>query len=170
MLLAPILFQRYTKWYYDIVSLLPNNTQSSTSTVLEQHTNKRCLPEERSMPTMSSVPTQKKRRKGIINRHGATGHFLTTDDPERAMKQARSARQETPTLEERNKSTSSEPPPIISCSDSSNAFSLFGEQVHKNDEDANSDADAWDVKAMVRKRIGRLRSGHITVGGWKLTV
>jgi hypothetical protein len=47
---------------------------------------------------------------------------------------------------------------------------LFGEQVNKNDEDANSDEDAWDVKAMVRKRIGRLRRGHTTVGGWKLTL
>jgi hypothetical protein len=30
--------------------------------------------------------------------------------------------------------------------------------------------DAWDVKAMVRKGIERLRRGHATVGGWKLTL
>jgi hypothetical protein len=47
---------------------------------------------------------------------------------------------------------------------------LFGEQVDNNDEDANDDAEAWDVKAMVRKRIQKLRRGHTTVGGWKLTV
>jgi hypothetical protein len=121
------------------------------------------------MPTTASVPTQKKRRREVIPRDGATGHFVTTDDPERAMKQAHSSRQET-SLQEMNQSTASEPPPLISWWDSSNAFSLFGEQVDKNDEDANADEDAWDVKAVVRKRIGRLRRGHTTVGGWKLTL
>jgi hypothetical protein len=43
---------------------------------------------------------------------------------------------ETPLLEQ---STSSEPPSIISWWDSCNAFSLVGEQVDKNDKDANSD-------------------------------
>jgi len=47
---------------------------------------------------------------------------------------------------------------------------LFGEQVDKNDEDANDNEEAWDVKAMVRKRIERLRRGHTTVDGWKLTL
>jgi hypothetical protein len=123
------------------------------------------------MPTTASVPTQKKRRREVIPRHGATGHFDTTNDPERAMKQARSSRQEMP-LQETNQSTASEPPPIISWWDSPNAFSLFGEQVDKNDEDANTDDDAWDVKVMVRKQIGRLRREDtaMTVGGWKLTL
>jgi hypothetical protein len=73
-------------------------------------------------------------------------------------------------LQETHQSTPSEPPPIILWWDSSNAFSLFGEQVDKNDKDDNSDEDAWDVKVMVRKRIERLRRGHTTVGGWKLTL
>jgi hypothetical protein len=101
-----------SKWCYDIVSLLPKNTRSSTSTVLEQQTDKRCLPEEGSMSTTASVPTQKKRRREVIHRHGSTGHFVTTDDPKRAMKQARSSRQETP-LQETNQSKASEPPPVI---------------------------------------------------------
>jgi hypothetical protein len=78
------------------------------------------------------------------------------------MKQARLSKQETP-LQETNQSTASEPPPIISWWDSSNAFSLFGEQVDKNDEDVNADEDAWDVKVMVRKKIERLcNSGEDT--------
>jgi hypothetical protein len=121
------------------------------------------------MPTTALVQTHKKRRREVILRHGATGHLVTTDDSKRAMKQARSSRQETP-LQETNQSIASEPPPIISWWDSSNAFSLFGYQVDKYDEDANADEDAWDVKMMVRKRIGRLRRGHMTVGGWKLTL
>jgi hypothetical protein len=86
------------------------------------------------------LPTQKKRRWEVILGHGATGHFVSSDDPKRAMKQARSSRQETP-MQETNQSIASEPPPIISWWDSSNAFSLFGEQVDKNDEDANAGED-----------------------------
>jgi hypothetical protein len=64
----------------------------------------------------------------------------------------------------------SEPPPKPSWWDSTNAFSLFGERVDENNEDANDEEDAWNVRAMVQKRIDQLRRGHTTVGGWKLTL
>jgi hypothetical protein len=48
---------------------------------------------------------------------------------------------------------------------------LFGErQEDDEDEDANDDEDAWNLKATARKRIERLRRGRTTVGGWKLTL
>jgi hypothetical protein len=75
------------------------------------------------------------------------------------MQQARLSRQEQTPLQE----TAPEPPAIISWWDSSNAFSLFGEQVNKNNKDANDDEEAWDVKTIARKRIARLRQGHTTV-------
>jgi hypothetical protein len=153
-----------SKWIYDMVSLLPRSTRS-TSTEEEQTTDKKSLPEEGSMPTTAPVPTQKRRRE-VFERHGATGHFVAPNDPERAMKQARLSRQEQTPLQE----IAPEPPAVISWWDSSNAFNLFGEQVEQNNEDANDDEEAWDVKAMVRKRIAKLRQGHTTVGGWKLTI
>jgi DNA-binding transcriptional regulator YhcF (GntR family) len=153
-----------SKWIYDMVSLLPRSTRS-TSTEEEQTTDKKSLPEEGSMPTTAPVPTQKRRRE-VFERHGATGHFVAPNDPERAMKQARLSRQEQTPLQE----IAPEPPAVISWWDSSNAFNLFGEQVEQNNEDANDDEEAWDVKAMVRKRIAKLRQGHTTVGGWKLTL
>jgi hypothetical protein len=97
------------------------------------------------------------------------------------MKQARPKRrvvsrskkpppQETP-LQEMSQSSAVEPPPNTSWWDSTNAFSLFGERVDEDDEDAiEDDEDAWNAKAMVEKRIKRLRRGHTTVGGWKLTL
>jgi hypothetical protein len=158
-----------SKWCYDMVSLLPRSTRS-TSTIQEQTTEKKSLPEVGSVPTTAPVPTEK-RRRAVFLRHGATGHFVAPNEPERAMKQARLSRQEDMSLlQETCQSTTQEAPPVISWWDSSNAFSLFGEQVDKNDEDANDDEEAWDVKLMVRKRIERLRRGHTTVGGWKLTL
>jgi DNA-binding transcriptional regulator YhcF (GntR family) len=156
-----------TKWYHDMVSLVPGSLEKEQTTA-----NKKSLPEEGSMPTTASVPTKKRRRGEVFLRHGATGHFVAPNDPERAMKQARFSRQQETPLEGRTatESTASEPPSVISWWDSCNAFSLFGEQVDKNNEDANDDEDAWDVKAMVRKRIERLRRGHTTVGGWRLTI
>jgi heme-degrading monooxygenase HmoA len=80
------------------------------------------------------------------------------------MKQACLSRQEqTP-----QQVTAPEPLAIISWWDSSNAFRLFWEQVDKKNEDTNDDEEAWDVKAMVRKRIARLRQGHTTVGDGNL--
>jgi hypothetical protein len=156
-----------SKWYYDMVSLLPRNARS-TSTV-EKQRDKRCLPEEGgSMPT-ATAPTQKKksRREEPILRNGATGHFVTTDDPERAMKQARPKgrvlrsrskkppQAETPlqeTSQSSSQSSAVEQPPKTSWWDSTNAFSLFGERVDEDDEDAiEDDEDAWNVKAMVEK-------------------
>jgi hypothetical protein len=161
-----------SKWYYDMQSIPPRSTRSmstrSTSTVEEQTTDEKSLPEEGSMPTTAS--STKKRRREVFMKSGATGCFVAPNDPEKAMKQARLSRHEVP-LQETYESTASEPQTIpISWWDSSNALCLFGEQVDKNDEDANDNEEAWDVKAMVRKRIERLRRGHTTVDGWKLTL
>ena len=144
-----------------MVSLLPRSTRS-TSTEEEQTTDKKSLPEEGSMPTTAPVPTQKRRRE-VFERHGATGHFVAPNDPERAMKQARLSRQEQTPLQE----IAPEPPAVISWWDSSNAFNLFGEQVEQNNEDANDDEEAWDVKAVVRRRIAKLRQGH-TKNSWRM--
>ena len=73
--------------------------------------------------------------------------------------EASKPRQEMP-LEEMNQSSASDEP--ISWWDSTNAFSLFGERAYEDngDKDANDDEDAWNVKAMVRKRIEILRKGQ----------
>jgi hypothetical protein len=113
------------------------------------------------MPT-KTAPTQKRNR-------GATGSFVTDDPSERALKKTRlssPAPQETPLQE----TMAPEPPPKPSWWDSTNAFSLFGERVDENNEDANDEEDAWNVRAMVQRRIERLRRGHTIVGGWKLTL
>ena len=49
-------------------------------------------------------------------------------------------------------------------------FQFVWGQVDKNNKDDNDDEEEWDVKAIVRKRIAKLRQGHTTVGGWKLTL
>ena len=193
-----------TKWYHGIDSLLPKETRSTRSTSTEEKQQENlenlCLPEE------AVVPTNRKRRREVIIRNGTDGTFIQ-DDPERAMRQARSSNtsnrkrradtsrsepsDEPPPLlprEDTNQPLASdEPPPLvpredtnqplaseepISWWDSTNAFGLFGERALQDDddEDANDDEDAWNVKAMVRKRIERLRKGHTTVGGWKLTL
>ena len=82
-----------------------------------------------------------------------------------------SASDEPPSLahrEDTNQSNASREP--ISWWDSANALCSFMERAHQNDddEDANDDEAAWDVKAMVRKRVEQLRKGLTTVGGWKL--
>jgi hypothetical protein len=136
------------KWCYDLLSLPSRKTRSTSRK--EKQGGKRCLPVEGS----KSAPTQNKSKQEVIIRNGATG---------RAMKKA-------PETQETNQSSASESPPFISWWDSTNAFSLFGEQVDEDDKDAKDNEDAWNVKAMVEKRIERLRRRHTTVGGWKVTL
>jgi len=162
-----------SKWYYDMHSLLPRSTRSKGPTA-DNNESLPGEPEEVLPPSAfaSSALLTKKRRRDVLQRHGATGHFIPPNEPEKAMKQARLSTNESAASD--NESAASEPPTIpISCLSwwaSSDAFSLFAEQINKNDEDANDDEEAWDLKAMVRKRIERLRRGHTTVGGWKLTL
>ena len=178
-----------TKWYHDIASLLPRETRSMSreENQLENLDDLRS-PKEGSMSTM--VPTTRKRRGDVIIRNGNDGTFTRTDDPQRAMKEAciRVESKQMPREEMNEESSASDEPqpfvpqedtnqsaaadpPSTSWWDSTNAFSLFGErQEDDEDEDANDDEDAWNLKATVRKRIERLRRGHTTVGGWKLTL
>ncbi len=149
-----------SKWVHDMVSLMPAITTWSSATRTTSTT--RCLPEEvvGSMPTITA-PAQKRLRC-------ATGSFVTNDPSKRALKQARLSLppQETPSQEP----MAPEPPPKPSWWDSTNAFSLFGERRVDENEDANDEEDAWNVRVMVKRRIERLRRGHTIVGGWKLTL
>jgi hypothetical protein len=144
-----------SKWCCDMASLLPTDTRSAATTAAE----------DKQGDTTSAQTSNKKKRRAVTNRNGAlrngaTGYFLAMDDPERAVKQARPStrsnpQQETP-LEEMIQSSAP-----VSWWDSTNAFSLFAERrFDDDDDDANDEEDVWNVKAMIEKRIERLRGGH----------
>jgi hypothetical protein len=125
---------------------------------------KRSLPmEQGSMPTTMSAPTQKKRRGEVIIRNGGTGQFASTNNPVLARstntngQRISDPEEETPQTVQAN--------PIPSWWESTNAFRLFVELQIDDTED-----DALDLKAMIKKHIERLRRGHTTAEGWTLTI
>jgi hypothetical protein len=68
-----------SKWYDNIVSLLPRITHRSSD---KTQGDKRGLPMEGLMPATMLAPTQKKKRMGeVLIRNGGTGQFAFTNDP-----------------------------------------------------------------------------------------
>jgi hypothetical protein len=151
----PMLPGGNSKWYDDLVSVLPSHNTHSTG-------GKQSLPmEQGSMPITTSAPTQKKRRGEVIIRNAGTGQFSSTNNPVLARstntngQRISDPEEETPQTVQAN--------PIPSWWESTNAFSLFVELKIDDTED-----DALDLKAMVKQCIERLRRGHTTAEGWKL--
>ena len=124
------------------------------------------------MPTTTLAPTQKRRRGEAIIRDGGTGQFTSTGNP---ILPARSSNTNEPRVEPEEEPQEADDlasDRILNQSwwESNSDNSFFGELRVVPEEEEEEEEEALDIKAVVRKRIQRLRQGHTSCDGWKLTL